>query len=136
MGRTGVGGFSPMHAAALGAVGLLALGGCDEGSAARDRGSCWITQGRVHERLLAVEIPNLETCGARLEAIRLEERRPVTGTYGGVGISADDGGIFAKAPNGPPALLFDPSTRRVLDRDILKLLALRQNRIASMNTSE
>jgi hypothetical protein len=112
--------------AAVGAFGLLALAGCDEGRASRGEGLCWIAQGRGRERLLAVEIPNLETCGARLEVIHLEERRTVTGSYGGVGILVDDGGIFARAPNGPSALLFDPASRRVLDHDILKLLALRQ----------
>jgi hypothetical protein len=81
---------------------------------------CWIEPAAGRFQPLD-RVDNLETCGARLEVVRLRRGRPVVGAYGGVYVLVDADAIDAQAPDGPRTRLFDPSTRRALDADIDRL---------------
>lgn len=70
-------------------------------------------------------VDNLETCGARLEVLYLEDGRPVRGAYGGIRLAADDQGIWAAAEDGPRQSLMSAVTRQRVDADIRRLIRAR-----------
>ena len=88
---------------------------------------CWIRNDRSGLEPLS-QVENLETCGARLEVMYLRGRKPVQGAYGGMILFVDANGIDAAAPNGPRAPLLTQNSRREIDADILKLIALEQEK--------
>ncbi len=107
---------------------LPALGGCGQNPQPPfQAGVCWIDSGGGRYRPLDDGIDNLETCGAHLEVVYLDERRPVVGAFGGMYVLVDGGSIDSQAPNGPRAPLIDPGHRRQVDADI-RLLQQAQTR--------
>lgn len=80
---------------------------------------CWIDKGGGRMAVLDSGLENLETCGARLEAVRLIEGRPVRGAFGGVFVFADDTLIGASPRiDGPHIWLFSPQDRLRIDAAI------------------
>ena len=73
-------------------------------------------------------VDNLETCGARLEALYLRDGRPVTGAFGGLRVFADARGIDAASGRGPRERLVAPATRRVIDADLIRLMRAKGER--------
>ena len=117
-------GCALMIGAAVWGVGALSkLGAPPSPTFARD--VCWIRADKAGLAPLD-QVENLETCGARLEVIYLRGRKPVQGAYGGMLLFVDASGIDAAAPNGPRSRLLTQNSRREIDADILKLIALQQ----------
>lgn len=73
-------------------------------------------------------VDSLENCGARLEAIYLENDEPVVGAYGGLRVFADAQGIDAAAPHGPRQTLITPQMRAYVDQTLRTLMAMRDER--------
>lgn len=73
-------------------------------------------------------VDNLETCGARLEAVHLMEGRPVSGAFGGLKVFADDQGMDAAAGRGPRQRLVNAAARQTIDADIRRLLDARRRK--------
>jgi len=73
-------------------------------------------------------VDNLETCGARLEALYLEHRRPVAGAYGGQRVFADMEGIDAASPHGPRQSLIPAPVRERVDAGIRRLMRAQQQK--------
>jgi hypothetical protein len=70
-------------------------------------------------------VNSLETCGARLEAVYLEEHRPVAGAFGGVQVFADAQGIDAAALHGPRHSLISPLNRYRIDLVLVRKMRAR-----------
>ncbi len=109
----------------------LALGACGQNPQPPfQAGVCFIDDGGGRYRPLDDGIDNLETCGARLEVVFLDRRRPVVGAFGGMYVLVDGGSIDSQAPNGPRAPLIDPRHRRQVDADIRMLQQARAGDLA------
>ena len=109
----------------------LALGACGQNPQPPfQAGVCFIDNGGGRYRPLDDGIDNLETCGARLEVVYLDRRRPVVGAFGGMYVLVDGGAIDSQAPNGPRAPLIDPGHRRQVDADIRLLQQARAHELA------
>jgi hypothetical protein len=101
---------------------LLALGGALAGCAApgpnppMERGVCYqMSETKAHQwrfNLVQRAVPNLETCGARLEALRVRfiglggQRQTISGVYQGQYIYIDRRGVFtSQEVDGPQYLM-------------------------------
>lgn len=72
------------------------------------------------------DIENLETCGARLEAVRLMTEEPVAGAFEGVYVFADEGGItVGPTLDGPHRELISAADRIRIDAAINELIRRR-----------
>jgi hypothetical protein len=80
--------------------------------------------------VLLDRVDNLESCGARLEAVYLESDEPVLGAYGGLRVFADANGIDAASAHGPRATLITPQMRAYVDQTLRELMARRDQRPA------
>lgn len=68
-------------------------------------------------------VPNLETCAARLEAIRMTERRAVTGFYNGHFIFVTEADILsAQTLDGARFRVFEPKDRKTIQDGIQVLI--------------
>jgi hypothetical protein len=108
-------------AAVAGAALTASLGGCGQASDEEDARTCYVASGEGFSPL-DTDIPNLETCAARLEVVYLRHPTPVRGRYGGVFVYVDAADIAAAAPNGPRVRLLDAKSRGAIDADIRQLL--------------
>ncbi|MGZ3274439.1 MAG: hypothetical protein ACXU82_14295 [Caulobacteraceae bacterium] len=75
---------------------------------------------------------SLEDCGARLEGLYVRDGEPVTGTFNGLRLFADAGGIDAATLHGPREHLFAPATRRLIDDAFRRLIDARRPRTMSV----
>jgi hypothetical protein len=72
------------------------------------------------------DIENLETCGARLEAVRLLTDQPVSGAFQGVYVFADETGIrVGPTLDGPHRELISAADRARIDAAINELIRRR-----------
>ena len=67
----------------------------------------------------------LESCGARLEAVYLQNGEPVSGGYNGMRLYADAQGIADAQANGPRQTLIAPWMRHQIDAEIRRLMRKR-----------
>jgi hypothetical protein len=82
--------------------------------------------GRAVFNAIAHDVDNLETCGARLEAVRILSNQPVFGAYQGVYVVVDEQGIDAQPTiNGPRRELISRGDRRRIDAAIEELIRRR-----------
>ncbi|MEI9891023.1 MAG: hypothetical protein WDN45_11050 [Caulobacteraceae bacterium] len=116
-------------ALAIGAAGLAAGATIRLGRtlpAAAPPAPCMVFEGgRLHP---LDYVDSLETCGARLEALYLQDGQPAAGAYGGLRVFADAQGIDAASLHGPRKQLVSPFTREVMDYDIRRLLDARRRK--------
>jgi hypothetical protein len=69
------------------------------------------------------DVPNLETCAARLEAIRMIRGRPVTGIYNGHFIFVTEADILsAQTLEGSRFRVFEPKDRKTIQDGIRVLI--------------
>lgn len=103
----------------------LMLAGCESRprQAAFD-GRCWIRGGDGTLAVLDASVENLETCGARLAVLHLQQGKPVSGAFGGVDVFVDADAIEAGTPYGNHRiLLISAVDRKRLDAAIRQLMA-------------
>ena len=99
-----------------------ALAGCSPAKPAADAGVCWRVRDGVRE-VLDRNIANLETCAARLEAVRMRDGGAVEGDYAGRSIFVSEAAIEAAATrNGARYRVFDADDRQAMQAAIRKLL--------------
>jgi len=106
------------------------LAACNGAPAPRQPGVCWRAQpgvtGKVSFAPLAREVGTLESCAVLLEALRLQGAPEADGAYQGyfifVGADAMTSALHAGGVRYP---IFQPPQRRVIDRDIRRLMAER-----------
>jgi len=70
-------------------------------------------------------VDSLENCGARLEAVYLQNGEAVSGGYNGMRLYADAQGIDDAQANGPRQTLIAPWMRRQIDEEIRRLMRAR-----------
>ena len=80
--------------------------------------------------VLLDRVDNLESCGARLEAVYLENGVPVTGAYGGIQVFVDGRGVDAVFDHGPRQTLIPPQMRAYVDATLRELMAKRDEQPA------
>ena len=73
-------------------------------------------------------VDSLETCGARLEVLYLQDGQPVTGAYAGMRVFADAEGIDTALLHGPRKQLVSRGTREFVDYHIKRLLEARRRK--------
>ncbi|MBW3617948.1 MAG: hypothetical protein KY446_09395 [Proteobacteria bacterium] len=108
-----------------------AVAGCSPSKPeATDTGVCWRV--RAPERqpqqreVLERGIANLQTCAARLEAVRMMEGKPVEGAFEGRSIFVTEAEITqAVSRGGTRYPVFEPAEREAVQRAIRKLLDAR-----------
>jgi hypothetical protein len=83
-------------------------------------------QGRSVFNPIAVDVENLETCGARLEAVRILTSQPVFGAYQGVYVVVDERAISVGTTlEGPHRELISRGDRSRIDAAIHELIRRR-----------
>jgi hypothetical protein len=106
------------------------LAACNGPPAPQQAGVCWRAQpgasGKVSFAPLASDVGTLENCAVLLEALRLQGAPEVDGAYQGyfifVGADTMTSALHAGGVRYP---IFQPPQRRVIDRDIRRLMAER-----------
>lgn len=112
----------------LAAAALLLAAACSQPARApADPGVCWRVTSSEPEpvfEVVARDISNLETCAARLEAVRmLGGAGPVAGAYGGRFIFASEAELTSAATlDGSRFRVFEPEDRAEIQRGIRKLI--------------
>jgi hypothetical protein len=79
-------------------------------------------------------VDSLENCGVRLEAIYLENGRPVSGGYNGLRLFVDDQGIDDAQLHGPRQTLIAPWMRGQIDEQLRRLIRVRDGQSAMQIT--
>jgi hypothetical protein len=110
--------------------GLLALvlAGCIQPTAPQETGVCWLSEAGPDGRFtpLARDVGNLESCAVLLEARRLQGRSDTNGAYQGYFIFVGPGAMTsALHTHGVRYPIFQPPQRRVIDRDLRRMMAER-----------
>lgn len=107
---------------------VLGLAGCSQAVGAPTTPDvCWrmfeVAERPPGFRAISRDIPNLETCAARLEATRMMEGGPVTGAYNGHFIFATEAEISsASRLDGFRFPVFEPQDRRAIQGGLQKLI--------------
>lgn len=115
----------------VGAVGALIwvnLAGGDD--APTDRGVCWRevadAKGERHFLPVSRNVLNLDSCGAQLEGLRLQEGRDIAGAYQGFFVFADDKAVAsASTRDGFRYPIFLPAQRETIDKGLRDMIAAR-----------
>lgn len=108
----------------------VALAACSGPPAPQEAGVCWRAnqdaRGKVSFAPLARDVGTLENCAVLLEALRLRGQSEADGAYQGyflfVGADAMTSALHTGGVRYP---IFQPPQRRVIDRDIRRLMAER-----------
>ena len=108
----------------------LTLAACNGPPAPQEAGVCWRasadSSGKVSFAPLARDIGTLEKCAVLLEALRLQGQSEADGAYQGyflfIGTDAMTSALHTGGVRYP---IFQPPQRRVIDRDIRRLMAER-----------
>ncbi len=113
--------------------GALVVGLPASQRAPSDPGLCWTVTALPHAKAkftpLDQNIDNAETCGARLEAVRMLQGGPVSGAFGGAYLFADDEGItIAPTLEGPRRELISAKDRQRVDMVLAELIRQRAAR--------
>ncbi len=106
----------------------IALAACSGPSAPEEAGVCWRgttgATGKVTYAPLARGVGSMETCAVLLEALRLQGTPQVSGAYQGYFLFLDaDKMTSARHSGGVRWPIFQPPQRKVIDRDIRRMLA-------------
>jgi hypothetical protein len=112
----------------LAALFVLTLAACNGPPAPQEAGVCWrahqIAEGKVSFAPLARDVTNMETCAVLLEALRLQGQPDSNGAYQGYFIFVGDEAMTSALHTGGIRYpIFQPPQRRVIDRDIRRLMA-------------
>ena len=107
---------------------LAGLAACSSQTAAPSGlGLCW----RMSEvagqtptfRIIARDVPNLESCAVQLDGARILEGRPVSGAYNGYFVFATDDQITsAKLKDGARIRIFEPDDRHEIRAGLQTLI--------------
>jgi hypothetical protein len=119
----------PDHLKRAGPILLLAgMAACSSQPAAPSgAGLCWrmveVADRQPEFRIIARDVPNLESCAAQLEGARLLEGQPTTGAYNGHFIFAT-GEQITSAPtmNGTRVRIFEAEDRRKVQEGLQALI--------------
>ena len=112
-------------------AGPILLGGmtaCSSAPAAPSgAGLCWrmieVADPQPEFRIIARDVPNLESCAAQLEGARMMEGRPTTGAYNGHYIFATEEQITsATTMNGTRVRIFEADDRRRIQDGLRALI--------------
>ncbi|MDY6924227.1 MAG: hypothetical protein SWI22_09755 [Pseudomonadota bacterium] len=112
----------------LAAILLTAVAACSsQPTAPSGAGLCWrmieIADREPEFRIMARDVPNLESCAAQLEGARMMEGRPTTGAYNGHFIFATEEQITsAAAMNGTRVRVFEADDRRDIQNGLRALI--------------
>jgi len=90
-------------------------------------GLCWrmieVADPQPGFRIIARDVPNLESCAAQLEGARMMEGRPTTGAYNGHYIFATEQQITsATTMNGTRVRIFEADDRRKIQDGLRALI--------------
>ncbi|MFN3931360.1 MAG: hypothetical protein ACK4JY_06375 [Brevundimonas sp.] len=116
----------------MAAILLTAMAACSPQPAAPSgAGLCWRMIDTGHEepefRVMARDVPNLESCAAQLEGARMMEGRPTTGAYNGHFIFATEDQITsAAAMNATRVRVFEAEDRRDIQNGLRALIEREQ----------
>ena len=79
-------------------------------------------------RVIARDVPNLESCAVQLEGARMLEGRPTTGAYNGYFIFATEEQITsAKLADGARIRIFEAADRRLIQDGLRRLVEHQQS---------
>ena len=73
-------------------------------------------------------VGSLEDCGAHLEGLYVRDGEPVAGSFNGLRVFADAGGIDAATIHGPREHLFAPAMRKMIDDALIRLMRAKGER--------
>ncbi|MBX9461078.1 MAG: hypothetical protein KL785_08310 [Brevundimonas sp.] len=101
-------------------------------SAPTGAGLCWrmveVADRQPEFRIIARDVPNLESCAAQLEGARMMEGRPTTGAYNGHFIFATEEQITsAVTMNGTRVRIFEAEDRRKVQDGLRALIDSRRS---------
>lgn len=117
----------------LAAVVVVGLAACSSQVAApTGAGLCWrmseVADQAPSFRIIARDVPNLESCAAQLEGARMMEGAPVTGAYNGHFIFATEDQITsATALDGARVRIFEDKDRREIQDGLRALIEHRES---------
>lgn len=112
----------------VGAILLAGMAACSaQAPAPSGAGLCWRMVGvgdqRPECRIIAGDVPNLESCAAQLEGARMMEGQATTGAYNGHFIFATGGQITsATTMNGTRVRIFEAEDRRKIQEGLRALI--------------
>lgn len=110
------------------AILLAGLAACSsQATAPSGAGLCWRMSGIADQepefRILARDVPNLESCAVQLEGARMMEGRPTTGAYNGHFIFATEDQITsAVTMDGTRIRVFEAGDRRDIQEGLRTLI--------------
>lgn len=95
-------------------------------------GLCWrmieVAERQPEFRIIARDVPNLESCAAQLEGARMMEGKPTTGAYNGHFIFATEEQITsATTMNGTRVRIFEAEDRRKIQDGLQALIESRRS---------
>ncbi len=112
----------------VGAILLAGMAACSSQPAAPSgAGLCWrmfeVADQKPEFRIIARDVPNLESCAAQLEGARMLEGQPTTGAYNGHFIFATEDQITsALTMNGTRVRIFEADDRRKIQDGLQTLI--------------
>ncbi len=107
---------------------LIGMAACSSAAPAPSgSGLCWrmveVADRQPEFRIIAREVPNLESCAVQLEGARMMEGRPATGAYNGHFIFATEEQITsATTMNGTRVRIFEAEDRRKVQDGLRTLI--------------
>ncbi len=121
----------------MAAILMTAMAACSsQPSAPSGAGLCWRMVEDVDPpafRIMARDVPNLESCAAQLEGARMMEGRPTTGAYNGHFIFATEEQITsAAAMNATRVRVFEAEDRRDIQNGLRALIERQQGSAAAV----
>ena len=114
-----------------GAILVAGMAACSsQAPAPSGAGLCWrmfeVADQQPEFRIIARDVPNLESCAAQLEGARMMEGRPTTGAYNGHFIFATGDQITsATSMNGTRVRIFEAGDRRKVQEGLQALIESR-----------
>lgn len=123
----------------VGAILLAGMAACSSPAAAPSgAGLCWrmfeVADREPEFRIIARDVPNLESCAAQLEGARMMEGPPTTGAYNGHFIFATEEQITsAMTLNGTRVRIFEAEDRARIQDGLQALIESRQSQERAEN---
>jgi len=117
----------------VGAILLIGMAACSSQTPAPSgAGLCWrmfeVADQQPEFRIIARDVPNLESCAAQLEGARMMEGQPATGAYNGHFIFATEEQISsATTMNGTRVRIFEAEDRREVQDGLRALIESRRS---------
>ena len=115
----------------IGVILLTGLAGCSsQATAPTGHGLCWrmfeVPGQQPRFEILDRDVPNLESCAAQVEGVRIMDRRPTTGAYNGHFIFATEEQITsAMSLDGSRVRVFEEEDRREIQDSLRRLIERR-----------